>query len=118
MPPRPLPLPLRLSLACIVSVYPVLALPKAIPVDMFPHTPHIELVMVFERVDMERDGGKDSPRRSEPGDKASPPAEPPAVPSRDSGVQEPSVKSSVSGDAAERQDERDRSESKPRPEGQ
>eukprot|EP00752_Nemacystus_decipiens_P009987 g8906.t1 len=26
---------------------------KAIPVDMFPHTPHIELVMVFERIEYE-----------------------------------------------------------------
>ncbi|CAM9603714.1 unnamed protein product [Ascophyllum nodosum] len=26
---------------------------KAIPVDMFPHTPHMELVMVFERIEYE-----------------------------------------------------------------
>jgi len=27
--------------------------PQAIPVDMFPHTPHMELVMVFERIEYE-----------------------------------------------------------------
>ena len=29
------------------------AVPQAIPVDMFPHTPHMELVMVFERIEPE-----------------------------------------------------------------
>lgn len=34
---------------------------RAIPVDLFPHTPHCEMVMVFERLPQEVEAADDAP---------------------------------------------------------
>lgn len=53
---------------------------QAIPVDMFPHTPHMELVMVFERVEPETEQAPPSAAKPAAEPTAQPAAEPAAQP--------------------------------------